>query len=153
MLLLGTVVAALGLGGWLALAPADEAPADEAPADPPPQVLTPPGPDLPDASGRDDMEAGRSLVERGAELFLRGLLDEMGPQIDEMQKGLGTAAETLGPKLRQILALIDDVRNYQPPERLENGDIVLRRVPGAPAPPALPETSPEPAPPAPVTDL
>lgn len=83
------------------------------------------------------MEAGRSLVERGAELFLRGLMDEIGPELDEMQKGLGSAAEALGPKLGQFLALIDDVRNYQAPERLPNGDIILRRLPGAPPPPPL----------------
>jgi hypothetical protein len=83
------------------------------------------------------MAAGRSLLERGAELFLRGLMDEVGPELDEMQKDLGEAAEQIGPKLRQFLALIDDMRNYAAPERLPNGDIVIRRLPGAPKPPPL----------------
>lgn len=128
-------IAALGALGWASLAPAEEppivlAPPGSAPEAAPEVELPPPGP-------RDNMEAGRSLVERGAELFLRGLLDEVGPELDEMQKGLGSAAEALGPKLGQFLALIDDVRNYQAPERLPNGDIILRRTPGAPPPPPL----------------
>jgi len=113
------VLAALGLAATLTFALAQEVPA-------------------PEPNGRDDMEAGRSLVERGAELFLRGLMDEVGPQLDEMQKGLGEAAKELGPRLSQLLALIDDVKNYQAPERLPNGDIVIRRAPGAPPPPELP---------------
>ena len=112
-------LAAFGLAGALTRAVAQEAPA-------------------PEPNGRDDMEAGRSLVERGAELFLRGLMDEVGPQLDEMQKGLSEAAKELGPRLSQLMALIDDVKNYQAPERLPNGDIVIRRNPGAPPPPALP---------------
>lgn len=119
VLLATTALAALGLAGWMALAPAQE-------AEPPP-----PGP-------RDDMEAGRSLVERGAELFLRGLMQEIGPSLDDMQQGLSAAAKELGPKLGQILDLVDDVKNYQAPERLPNGDILIRRAPGAPPPPALP---------------
>jgi len=147
VLLVFAAVAALALGGGLAFVPAEEAPAK------PPLTLTPPSePEVPESSGREDMEAGRSLVERGAELFLRGLMDEMEPQLDEMQKGLGAAAEQLGPKLKEILALIDDVRNYQAPERLPNGDILIRRVPGAPQPPSL--TAPDDrAPKGPVTDL
>ena len=156
-------VAALGVAGWLSLAPAEVpppsgvSPRSAAPGpEAAPQVLTaptnlpptnlPPAPglaeaeaDLPPPSARDDMEAGRSLVERGAELFLRGLLDEVGPQLDEMQKGLGEAARTLGPKLSEMMALIDDLRHYQAPERLPNGDVILRRLPGAPPPPPLPD--------------
>ncbi|WP_223635300.1 hypothetical protein [Rhodobacter sp. TJ_12] len=151
ILFVGVAVAALGLGGWFALA-----------QDSDPQVADPPGAELelPEPSGRDDMAAGKSLVERGAELFLRGLLDEVSPQLDEMQKGLGEAAEALGPKLKQVLALIDDMRYYGAPERLPNGDIILRRMPDAPEPPPLldpgdraPDNGPGPAPMAPITDL
>ncbi len=156
--LVGAGVAALGVAGWLSLAPAEVpppsgvSPPSAAPGpEAAPQILTPPTnlppapglaeaeADLPPPSARDDMEAGRSLVERGAELFLRGLLDEVGPQLDEMQKGLGEAARTLGPKLSEMMALIDDLRHYQAPERLPNGDVILRRLPGAPPPPPLPD--------------
>ncbi|MFD2172536.1 AAA+ family ATPase [Rhodobacter lacus] len=153
ILLAATIAAALGGGGYLAYTPAQESAPPAAP-----ERLAPPerDPEVAEPSGRDDMVAGRTLLERGAELFLRGLMDELGPQIDEMQEGLGAAAEKLGPKLTQLLALIDDVRNYQAPERLENGDIVIRRMPGAPPPPPLPEgrkTAPAPPLSAPVTDL
>lgn len=132
-------LAALGALGWAGLAPAEEPPIVLAPPQTAPQTAPEAAPEieLPPPGPRDDMEAGRSLVERGAELFLRGLMDEIGPDLDEMQKGLGSAAEALGPKLSQFLALIDDVRNYQAPERLPNGDIILRRSPGAPPPPPL----------------
>lgn len=140
-------LAAAGLAGWVALAPAQETP----------QRLQPPGtetpvPEVPEPGSRDDMAAGRSLVERGAELFLRGLMKEVGPQLDEMQEGLNSAAKELGPKLGQILDLIDDVKNYQAPERLPNGDILIRRAPGAPVPPPLPAPD-ERAKPAPEIDL
>lgn len=125
---------ALGVAGWISLAPAQEA--------------APPAP-----GPRDDMAAGRSLVERGAELFLRGLMDEVGPQLDEMQQGLSAAAKELGPKLTQLLDLIDDVKNYQAPERLPNGDVIIRRVPGAPPPPPLPAPDDRAEPEAPAIDL
>lgn len=142
-LLAGSVVAALLLGGFFAWA-------EETPPPPPEPEL-----ELPAPSPRDDMAAGKSLVERGAEMFLRGLFEEMAPELDEMQKGLGEAAEQLGPRLRELLALVDDMRNYQAPERLPNGDIVIRRLPGAPKPPPLPapDDRAKPAMPGPVTDL
>jgi hypothetical protein len=34
-----------------------------------------------------------------------------------------------------LLALMDDIGNYQPPERLPNGDILIRRKPDRPLPP------------------
>ena len=160
LVLVGVAVAALGLGGFFALAPAQEAtPPNTTPPEEPEFAL--PTPDVPEPSGRDDMQAGRSLLERGAELFLRGLMEEVGPGLDEMQKGLGEAAAELGPRLREVLALVDDMRNYDGPERLPNGDIILRRLPGAPPPPPLlpppllpPDDGAKPAPgDDPVTDL
>jgi len=86
-----------------------------------------------DAGG--DVDRGFSLLQEGAQSLFRGLMGEMKPQLDEMQKGLGEAAAQLGPKLRQFLALVDDMSNYGAPERLPNGDIIIRRkVPLEPAP-------------------
>jgi len=79
------------------------------------------------------------LIEQGARMFLRGLIDEIGPQVDEMTSGIEAAARKLGPELERLMALVDDVKNYEPPERLPNGDIVIRRKAGAPPPPPLPE--------------
>lgn len=97
-----------------------------------------------DAGG--DVDRGFSLLQEGAQTLFRGLMGEMKPQLDEMQKGLGEAAAQLGPKLRQFLALVDDMANYGAPERLPNGDIIMRRDPDAPPPPPLMTEPPEDAP-------
>ena len=79
-------------------------------------------------------DEGFSLMEEGAKLVLRGLMSEMEPALDEMGKALqdmGPALEGLGeevgPKLRQLIAMIDDFRNYDAPVMLPNGDILIRR--------------------------
>ena len=77
---------------------------------------------------------GFSLVEEGAKLVLRGLMTEMQPALDEMGKALdemGPAmegfGEEVGPKIRQLIAMIDDFKNYDAPVMLPNGDIIIRR--------------------------
>ncbi|RYH01824.1 hypothetical protein EU805_11555 [Salipiger sp. IMCC34102] len=89
-------------------------------------------------------ERGRDLMEEGAKLLLRGLLNEASPAIRELQdlaQDVGPAMrmlrEEMGPALAEIMANIDDIGNYLPPEILPNGDIVIRRAPTAPpyAPP------------------
>ena len=87
-----------------------------------------------EAQGADE---GFSLIEEGAKIILRSLLDDMEPALDEMQNGLGTAVEELGPVLRNLAAMMGDIRNYHAPEMLPNGDIIIRRKPGAPPPPPL----------------
>jgi hypothetical protein len=91
---------------------------------------------------------GFSLMEEGMKLLMRGMMQEMEPALDEMGKALeeaGPALEGLGaeigPKLRQLVALIDDIGNYDAPVMLPNGDILIRR--NAPLPP---KTDPEPGP-------
>lgn len=96
-----------------------------------------------------EVEEGFSLMEEGAKMLLKGLMSEMEPTLDEMGKALSDiepALKDLQPKMMELLALVDDLTNYQAPERLENGDILIRRKPGAPPPPPLPETAPETAP-------
>lgn len=75
------------------------------------------------------------LMERGIDMFLRGLMDEVGPEIGQMQEAL----KSLAPELQNLVEMMGDVQNYQPPERLPNGDILIRRKPGAPPVPAGPE--------------
>jgi len=79
---------------------------------------------------------GFSLMEEGAKLVLRGLMSEMEPAMDEMEKALteiGPALEgfgaEVGPRFRQLIAMIDDFKNYDSPVMLPNGDIVIRRNP------------------------
>lgn len=94
-----------------------------------PAVAQDTAPDLPE-------EETPGLMQRGAEMFLRGLMNEMGPSLREMESAL----KDVQPEIRRLLALVDDLRNYQAPERLPNGDILIRRKPDAP-PLAAPDGS------------
>jgi hypothetical protein len=93
---------------------------------------------------------GFSLMEEGMKLVMRGMMQEMQPALDEMGKALedagpaleGLGAE-LGPKLRQLIVLIDDIKNYDAPVMLPNGDILIRRnAPLLPQPDDLPQPGP-----------
>lgn len=77
-----------------------------------------------------EAEKGTSLMEEGAKLFLRGLMSEMEPALNEMQSALddlGPKLEALKPQITELIGMIDDVRNYHAPEKLPNGDILIRR--------------------------
>ena len=84
---------------------------------------------------------GVSLMEEGARLLFRGLMSEMEPAIS----GMSEALQEMEPAIKELVALIDDFRNYEAPRILENGDILIPRRPGAP--PA--KLKPDPAPPLP----
>lgn len=79
---------------------------------------------------------GFSLMEEGMKLVLRGMMTEVEPTLDEMDQALRAlepSLKELGPKLLSLMALIDDVGNYDFPVMLPNGDILIRRnVPLAP---------------------
>jgi hypothetical protein len=66
---------------------------------------------------------GPSPMERGLELFLDGLLDEMDPALKDMK----SFVEQMGPALQEILEDVKDWSSYQPPEIMPNGDIIIRR--------------------------
>jgi hypothetical protein len=93
----------------------------------------------------DAVDQGLSLLEQGARSLLRGLAEDLGPGLDEMRRSLdamkpalddmGTALAGLRPMAENLLALMDDIGNYQPPERMPNGDILIRRKPDLPLPP------------------
>jgi hypothetical protein len=84
-----------------------------------------------------DTEKGFSLIEEGARLLLRHMLDEVEPAVKDMQDGLTTAMREFGPVLKDIIAMAGDLHNYHAPEKLPNGDIILRRK--APLPPVVPD--------------
>ena len=84
-------------------------------------------------------EDGFNLIEEGAQLFLRGLLQEMEPGLNELQglaEELGPALEGfaahMGTTLVEIMRIVDDIENYEQPEFMPNGDIIIRRKPDAP---------------------
>ena len=82
-------------------------------------------------------EEGFDLMQEGAKLLFRGLMAEMEPAITEM----GKALQEVEPAMKELLSLIDDLRNYDSPRVLPNGDILIPRRKTAPALPesALPE--------------
>lgn len=80
-------------------------------------------PALSETPADPEVEQGFDLMREGAKLLLRGLASRMEPALQDM----GEAMAEMEPKLREVLALIDDLRNYHAPERLENGDILIRR--------------------------
>lgn len=94
----------------------------------------------------DEAAAPPSLMERGAQLFLEGLMQEMAPALEDMTELLDEAGPALqdfmtqmGPKLRAVLDEVEDWSVYSAPEVLPNGDIIIRRKPDAPAVPPAPE--------------
>ncbi len=91
-------------------------------------------------------EEGFSLMEEGARLFFRGIMQEMEPALEdlqdlteEMEPALRQFAQEMGPALRDLMGKVDDITMYHPPELLPNGDIILRRKQPLP-----PETDPLP---------
>jgi hypothetical protein len=87
-----------------------------------------------------DTDQGFSLMEEGAKLILRGLMDEIEPNVQELQElieefgpRMDEFVIALGPRLETLLELVDDFQYYGQPEMLPNGDIIIRRDPDAPA--------------------
>ena len=94
-----------------------------------------------------ETDEGFSLMEQGAKLLLRGLMTEMEPAIeelkgmsDEMSEAMAIFTAEMGPALAEMMTKIDDMRNYDAPEILPSGDIIIRRKPDAPAYVIDPET-------------
>lgn len=86
-----------------------------------------------------DKAEGLSLMERGAQIFLRGLIEDLDPVVEDfeaMAQEFGPKMQALiaqmGPKLAELADHIDDAANYSAPEILPNGDIIIRRRPDAP---------------------
>lgn len=94
------------------------------------------------AFGQDEnaeIEDGFDLMEEGARILMRGLMSEVEPAItglrdtlEDMAPELGEFVGTMGPAMTELLSQVDDFSNYQAPEFLPNGDIIIRRTPDAP---------------------
>lgn len=101
------------------------------------QVPTVPAPqDTPETAPQTQ---GKSLIEQGAMMLFQGIMTEMAPAINDMTNDMRQTTQTLWPAMQDLARLMDDIGNYEMPERLENGDIVIRRSAGAPPPPPVGE--------------
>ena len=90
-------------------------------------------------------DEGTSLMEEGAKLFFRGLMEEMGPALRELEglaediePAIRSFAEEMGPALRDLMEQVEDWSAYEPPVVLPNGDILLKRKQDAPPLEGLP---------------
>ncbi|KZY33086.1 hypothetical protein A3731_03680 [Roseovarius sp. HI0049] len=94
----------------------------------------------------------RSLMEEGARMFLEGILRDMEPALrdlegmaGEIEPALREFAQEMGPAFAELMAKVDDLSNYEMPEMLPNGDIIIRRKePLEPESPEEPELDIEP---------
>ncbi len=81
------------------------------------------------------------FLERGLGAIMGQLWGGEDPDATSpLAQDLAGALRQMGPVLQDLAAQVDDIRNYQAPERLPNGDILIRRRDDAPAPPPLGET-------------
>jgi len=103
-----TRIAALCLAGLLAFAPASAQEAEPAPD--------------------GDIREGMELLGEGMRQFFRGLGDELEPALRDL-------ARNMEPAMKKLLEIVDDFDAYELPERLPNGDIIIRRKPDRPLPP------------------
>lgn len=101
---------------------------------------------------RAEEDIGKSLMERGAELFLEGLRQEMEPAIEDLRgladqfgPALHSFMQEMGPALAELAAQVQDWSAYELPEMLPNGDIIIRKKPLR-DPPDRPEPQDEAAP-------
>lgn len=94
----------------------------------------------------EEAEDAPSLMERGAQMFLEGLMQEVEPRLDDLQAlskefgpSLRSFFEEMGPALGNLLGQVEDWSVYEAPEVLPNGDIIIRRKPPTAPEDALPE--------------
>lgn len=76
-------------------------------------------------------------LAQGLDGFMDNLFRELAPELDKFGENMSGALSGLAPVLQDLAVLGEDLANYQTPERLENGDILIRRKPGAPPPPPI----------------
>lgn len=81
------------------------------------------------------------MMERGFQMFLDGMLQEMAPALDDLSElgdkigpALRNFTSEMGPALAGILESVEDWSVYNPPEILPNGDIIIKRKPDLEAP-------------------
>lgn len=69
-----------------------------------------------------DVDEGFSLLQEGAKLLFRGMQSQIEPSLKEMTDALAAAK----PQLLDLLTMMGNIDEYHAPERLPNGDIILR---------------------------
>ncbi|WP_116086739.1 hypothetical protein [Tropicimonas sp. IMCC34011] len=85
--------------------------------------------DPPIAPMPDVENEGESLGDTARDLF-DGFREEVEPDLrdlaEQLEPSLRRFARQMGPMLSELQDMIGDVSNYELPEKLPNGDIILR---------------------------
>lgn len=96
--------------------------------------------DDPPATGSDDPLGGLGQdLEEQLDGAMNQLFNRLQPHLNALGDELANTMNDFAPALNEISGLIDDMGNYERPERLDNGDIIIRRRADAPPPPPLDE--------------
>lgn len=85
----------------------------------PPALAETPAPSAP----ANDLDEGLSLMERGAQMLLEHMMGKVEPSLQDMTDAL----KEVQPKIMELMAMVDDLKNFHGPELLPNGDIIIRR--------------------------
>jgi hypothetical protein len=83
------------------------------------------------AQEESETERGFDLLREGSRMILEGLMEDMRPMLEDARPFF---EEEMLPFLESLGSLIDDMSAYEMPERLPNGDIIIRRSPDRPWP-------------------
>jgi len=97
--------------------------------------------------GSSPSDDAPGLMQRGLDMFLDGLREEMAPTLEDMEDmardfgpQMRAFMKKMGPALSQLLEDVEDWTFYEAPEILPNGDIIIRKK----RDPAELETAPSP---------
>lgn len=106
---------------------------------------------------QDGIAEGLGLLNEGARLLWRGLVDEAEPAMRDMVEGVGPTLDELSrdmaPLLEAMTARIGSLSAYHAPEFLPNGDILIRRRTPLEPPAEAPEGAEAPPAPGAETEL
>ena len=99
-------------------------------------------------------DAPSDPLSSGLEGLMGKLLNQMQPHLEQLGRDLNDTVNSVSPIFSDLGKLMDDAGNYEAPERLENGDILIRRRADAPPPPEIGQSlrdllAPGPTPPEP----
>ncbi|MFD1796258.1 hypothetical protein FQV27_01150 [Paracoccus aurantiacus] len=87
----------------------------------------------------DGGDGGLDDLGRDLEGMMEGMFNRLQPHLEDLGNELAGTVDEYRPALGELSKLIDDMSNYERPERLPNGDIVIRRRADAPPPPPVDE--------------
>ena len=92
---------------------------------------------LPALAQEEAAEPETSLWDWGMSFLGENVPEDLAP-LGDMKALIDQLGPAIAPTMEKLMALVDDMTNYEMPVMLDNGDILIRRKPDAPVvvPPA-----------------